>query len=117
MEEKKNSVIRFRCTSSERKKIESMAKPYGSISKFLLSTVLTDKKVIIEPKTFLKGMDELTISINRVGNNINQIAKYLNATKDINNFTLLNELLNVYSEFNAILNKVDVKIENIYKNI
>jgi hypothetical protein len=55
---------------------------YGSTSKFMLSTVLSDKKVIIDPYTFLKGMDELTLSINRVGNNVNQIAKHLHATKE-----------------------------------
>jgi hypothetical protein len=116
MVEKKESVIRFRCTASERKKIERMAKPYGSISKFMLSTVLSDKKVIIDPYTFLKGMDELTLSINRVGNNINQIAKYFHATKDTTNFGVMQELLNLYSEYNAILHKVKVKIDDIYKD-
>ena len=117
MKENKKSVIRFRCTASERKRIERMAEPFGSLSNFLLSTILSDRKVIIEPKVFLKGIDELTISINRVGNNINQIAKYINATKDINNYSLLEELLNIYSEYNAILQKVNIKIDNLYKDI
>jgi len=117
MAEKRDTVVRFRCTQSQRKKIERMAKPYGSISKFILTTILTDKKMIIEPKEFLQGMDELTLAVNRVGNNINQIARFLNTTKDINNYELLREWFDLFSEYNKILNKVDLKYEDIFQKM
>jgi hypothetical protein len=32
-------------------------------------------------------MDDLTVAINRAGNNINQIARFINTTKDIQNYS------------------------------
>jgi len=115
MAENKVSIVHFRCTASERKQIERMAEPFGSLSNFLLTVILTDKKVIIDPKTFLKGMDELTVAINRVGNNVNQIAKYANAYKEINP-VLMQEWLEILSEYNSILNTVEKKLDNIFKH-
>jgi len=114
MKENRVSRIEIRCTQSERRKIERMAKPYGSMSKFILSVVLTDKKVIIEPKAFFSGMKELSTEVNRVGNNINQIARFINTTKDVNNYELMREWFEIFSKYNEILNRVDLRYEEIF---
>ena len=61
-------------------------------------------------------MDELTVSINRVGNNINQIARVINTTKDVNNYALMQNWLKIFSEYNLVLNTVYSVIMKLYRD-
>jgi DNA-binding ferritin-like protein len=117
MKENKTRWIHVRLTEAEYRTISKMAKPYGTITKFVRQYLLSDKKAVIDSKTFLQGMNELSVEVNRVGNNINQIAKFYNTMKDMDNYTLMREWLDVFSEYNLILNKVDLKYEEIFKKM
>jgi len=117
MKENKTKWIHVRLTESEYRKISRMATPYGTITKFVRQYLLSGQKSVIDSKTFLKGMKELSVEVNRVGNNINQVAKFINTTKDIDNYALMREWLNIFSEYNLILNKVDLKYEEIFKKM
>ena len=116
MRENKTELIKFRCTKRERRKIERMAEKFGSISKFLLYYVISEKKTIIEPKTFLEGMNNLTIAVNRVGNNINQISRLINTYKDTNDYSLMQRWFELFSEYNSVIYKVYDVILKLYND-
>jgi hypothetical protein len=107
--------VTLRFTKTEYKKLERMAKPFGSMSKFIRTHLLSDKKTIIEPKAFLKGTSELSISINRAGNNINQIARLLNTTKDMNNPVLMKEWFILFEEYSSISKRVEKYFDDIFR--
>jgi uncharacterized protein YukE len=114
MKEKKTKVIRFRCSEVDHKKIERMAKPYGSISKLLREILFSKKCVFIDPQTFLQGMNPLTTAINKVGNNVNQIAKFINTTKNVTDYDLLQQWFTSFSEYKDILREVREEIKKTY---
>jgi hypothetical protein len=110
----KDSVVRFRCSESDYKRIKQLSKPYGSMSNFIRKIIFSDKKVFIDPKTFIQGIDALTTSVNRAGNNVNQIAKFYNITKDVNNYALTREWLDLFAQYNETLREVNRKIEELF---
>jgi hypothetical protein len=114
MKENLTKYLHVRLNENEHKKIEQLAKPYGSISKFLRSYLFSGKTVLIDPKSFIKGMNDLTIAVNRVGNNVNQIARFFNSTKDFENYPLMREWLDLFTEYNNLLLEVKKKLDNIY---
>jgi soluble cytochrome b562 len=114
MKKSMTMVVRFRCTPEEYNKIVKMAKPYGSMSKLLRECLFSKKHVFIDPKTFLHGMDALTTAMNRVGNNVNQIAKFVNATKDVNDYALMQQWFEHFTEYKNILRNVRVVIQKFY---
>jgi len=87
---------------------------FNTISDYVRNYLFSDKKNLIDPKAYLKGMNELTVSVNRVGNNINQIAKYINSTKSISNTPLIKEYNQLFSAYLNLLTEVNKQIENVY---
>jgi hypothetical protein len=110
----KTKRIFFRCTEAEYSKIERMAKPYGSISKLLRECLFSKKRVFIDPQSFLQGMNALTTAVNRVGNNVNQIAHFLNITNDVNDYTLMQQWITSFAEYKDILREVRTEIKKTY---
>jgi len=108
--------VTLRFTKTEYKRLENMAKPFGTMSKFIRTHIFSDKKTIIEPKAFLKGIGELSKSINRIGNNINQIARLLNTTKDVNNPMLMKEWFVLFEEYSNIAKRVEQYFDDIFRN-
>ena len=117
MKDNLTKYLHVRLTEEEYNKLIEMAEPYGSVSKFLRSYIFSGKTVLIDPKTFLKGMNELTVAINRAGNNINQIARFINSTKDLENYTLMKDWIDLFAEYNNLLLEVKKKIDTIYKTV
>ena len=69
----KNQKINIRLTESEKMKIEEKSKMYNmTISKFIISSCLKDKIVIIN------GLDKIDTELRRIGNNINQLTRLAN---------------------------------------
>ena len=69
----KDKKINIRLTESEKKKIEEKAKKCSmTISKFIISSCLKDKIVIVN------GLDKVNIELRRIGNNINQLTRLAN---------------------------------------
>lgn len=69
----KDNKINIRLTESEKKKIKEKAKKCSmTISKFIISSCLKDKIVIVN------GLDKVNIELRRIGNNINQLTRLAN---------------------------------------
>ena len=69
----KDKKINIRLTVQEKNLIEKKANNYNmTITKFILSSCLKDKIVIIN------GLDKVDSELRRIGNNINQLTKLAN---------------------------------------
>ena len=69
----KDKKINIRLTEQEKNLIEKKANKCNmTITKFILSSCLKDKIVIIN------GLDKIGIELRRIGNNINQLTKLAN---------------------------------------
>ena len=69
----KDKKINIRLTEKEKNIIESKAKKLNmTITKFIISSCLKDKIVIIN------GLDNIDTELRRIGNNINQLTRLAN---------------------------------------
>lgn len=69
----KNKKINIRLTEQEKNLIEKKANKCNmTITKFILSSCLKDKIIIIN------GLDKIDVELRRIGNNINQLTKLAN---------------------------------------
>lgn len=69
----KDKKINIRLTEKEKSIIESKAKKLNmTITKFIISSCLKDKIVIIN------GLDKIDTELRRIGNNINQLTRLAN---------------------------------------
>ena len=72
--EPKTEILRTRVSPEEREKIEYKAlSSYRTVSHYLRDTALDNPIVIIN------GVDELADELRRIGNNLNQITRAVNA--------------------------------------
>ena len=103
MEEKRNKTIRFRVNDSEYNLINDKAS--GSVSDWLRSLALEQK-----PKRKAKPIDpKLIYELNKIGSNINQIAKHLNQISDNNSdkAKLLFAFIAIEDQLKALREKYD----------
>lgn len=77
-EKNKTARVYFRVTDDEKKLISERAKAAGmSMSKYILT--ISERKRLINPEPIVR----LLIEINRIGNNINQIARVANSERSV----------------------------------
>ena len=102
-DEKRNKTIRFRVNDSEYDSIAERAN--GSVPDWLRSLALEQK-----PKRKPKPINpELIYELNKIGANINQIAKHLNiiADSDADKIKLLMAFVGVEDQLKALRQKYD----------
>ena len=98
--ENKNCIISFRVTSEARKWIEGHS--YGNyrlISNFVRDCVFKKDIVIIN------GLDEFSAELRRIGNNVNQLTRAVNAgfVSQINLTETRKELEKIWQSLNSLL--------------
>ena len=72
--EPKTEILRTRVSHEEREQIESKAlSSYRTVSRYLRDVAL-DKPIVI-----VQGIDDLVDELRRIGNNLNQITRAVNA--------------------------------------
>ena len=72
--EAQSEILRFRVTPAERERIENKAySSYRIVSKYLRDCALEKEIFVVE------GVDSLAQELRRIGTNLNQIAKAVNA--------------------------------------
>ena len=96
----KSSIIAFRVTPEERAWIEKHS--YGNyrrISDFVRDCVF-EKDIVI-----VKGLDEFSAELRRIGNNVNQLARAVNAgyVSQINLTETRKELEKIWQSLNLLL--------------
>lgn len=98
--ENKNCIISFRVTPEEKKWIEDHS--YGNyrlISDFVRDCVFKKDIVIIN------GLDEFSAELRRIGNNVNQLTRAVNAgfVSQINLTETRKELEKIWQSLNSLL--------------
>jgi len=88
VEEHRTNIVKVRLTDSELSLIQEK-NPYASVSRFMReSTLGTIHQTNEKPKQkYLNSQKNLLIELSRIGTNVNQIAKAVNAdVKNLNDF-------------------------------
>ena len=101
--ETKTSIIPFRVTPEERAWIEEQS--YGNyrlISDFIRDCVF-EKDIVI-----INGLDEFSAELRRIGNNVNQLTRAVNAgyVSQINLTETRKELEKIWQSLNSLLQDV-----------
>ena len=98
----RNQTIKIRVTDDELAKMKSRADDL-SLSEFVRVVALDEP---MPPRKVIQKCDpELIRAVNRIGNNINQIAKQVNAGRELDNALLL-ALLNLQTSLDDAVTKV-----------
>lgn len=98
----KDKKINIRLTEQEKNLIEKKASKCNmTITKFILSSCLKDKIVIIN------GLDKVDSELRRIGNNINQLTKLANegAIKTIDLKEIRMEVINIWQLLKQLAQK------------
>lgn len=98
----KDKKINIRLTEQEKNLIEKKANKCDmTITKFILSSCLKDKIVVIN------GLDKIDVELRRIGNNINQLTKLTNegVITTINLKELRMEVINIWQLLKQLAQK------------
>lgn len=96
---KRTEPIKFRVYESEKKIIDEKAKRLGlDRSKYLRKVSLQEPLIIID----MSKIDKLIYEVNKIGVNINQIAKYANG----HNVLYKNDIKEIKESLNSIWEKI-----------
>ncbi len=105
--EKKEKKVVIRLTNTEYKKLKELSEIKGvTISDLIRNSVFANIKVekVNEFQKLLKkceSLKELVKELNRIGVNLNQVARYCNSIKDVDE-KVLNLLLAYFEELKSI---------------
>lgn len=79
--EKKEAEIKIRCTKSEKEEIFRKAKEAGfnKTSDFVRERTINDSKIVLDASNFIECLMNLHKESGKIGINLNQIAKAINA--------------------------------------
>ncbi|MCD8214089.1 MAG: MobC family plasmid mobilization relaxosome protein [Clostridiales bacterium] len=105
---KKSEILHIRLTAEEKEAIKEKMKTVGmtNMSKFVRLALEVNPVVSLD----MNGIYKLAYEVNRIGNNINQIAKHVNTTRNL----YKNELDNIANELhqlNHFINLIKEKIQ------
>ena len=105
MSEIKNKTISFRLTPTEKEKLNSLVKEYQvkNISDFIRQVILTGKFKTTQAQ---QNYERLLYEINKIGNNINQIAKLCNINKNVD-IKVLEQLAKIEEELSILLEECE----------
>ena len=107
MKENKEKQINLRLTSSEFEQLEEIALSKKITKSELILNLVFDKKV---SKSVAKDLSKVIQSQNKIGNNLNQIARVLNTAK-LENCLEKIDYKNIIDQLEIMENQ----LENIYK--
>lgn len=100
----RTELIRIRCTAEEKEAIKKLASEYGiDVSSFMRGKVFEKEISMINAVEFLAIYKESVHELKKIGNNINQLARYANYAKNAGQFPL-----ELYSELNKYLEELTV---------
>ena len=101
MKEKKEKYITIRCTPSQKKKVLSEAENLGmKHSKYALEKLLSSSENVVGEIEEKRIREDVKYELRKIGNNINQIAKFYNSNTDKSPYLKAKdrEILNMLNE-------------------
>ena len=116
---KRDRIVKVRLTNLEYEELTKASKSSKCMSDYFRQRVFRKGVGLIDPKEFIRSMDEICLEMKRIGNNINQLARYVNIHKEEVNQEVLNEVekkmadyVNIHKEEvnQEVLNEVEKKM-------
>ena len=99
----KKKILSCRVTPEQREKIEEKAySSYRTPSMYLRDCAL-DKKIVV-----INGVDELTVELRRIGNNLNQLTRAVNSgfAYEVDLRETREEVARIWQSLNSLLQEV-----------
>lgn len=116
-ENRKQCRFQFRCTENEKAFLEGTSKQLGykSVTEYILESSLFLSINHIE----LNYLSDFTVSINRLNNNINQIARNLNKlmNEDSVDIKILNDAKDSLAAYQIVLKDIELMNEKLQRKI
>lgn len=101
METNRNKRLWIRLNDREYERLIADSAKYKSLSDYIRQRLFNSG--VMSPADYLKYMDDICLELKRIGNNINQIAKYVNQHRDEAQTEVLKEIEN------ALLQHIDAE--------
>ena len=107
-ENKRNRIVKVRLTKLEYEELTKASKSSKCMSDYFRQRGFRKGVGLIDPKEFIRSMDEICLEMKRIGNNINQLARYVNIHKEETNQDILNEVERRMAEYVIMQDKLNV---------
>lgn len=89
------------------------SKNHKSYADYMRRCLFSKGKELLNPIEFIRAIDEVTIEMKRIGNNINQFAKYANQRSSVNEDHIIEE----YNKLLTKYIKVEKRLEILYRKL
>ncbi len=100
--------MKVRLTNLEYEELTKASKSSKCMSDYFRQRVFRKGVGLIDPKEFIRSMDEICLEMKRIGNNINQLARYVNIHKEEVNQEVLNEVEKKMADYVIMQDKLNV---------
>ena len=105
---KRDRIVKVRLTNLEYEELTKASKSSKCMSDYFRQRVFRKGVGLIDPKEFIRSMDEICLEMKRIGNNINQLARYVNIHKEEVNQEVLNEVEKKMADYVIMQDKLNV---------
>ena len=105
---KRDRIVKVRFTNLEYEELTKASKSSTCMSDYFRQRVFRIGAGLIDPKEFIRSMDEICLEMKRIGNNINQLARYVNIHKEEVNQEVLNEVEKKMADYVIMQDKLNV---------
>lgn len=114
METNRNRRLWIRLNDKEYERLMKDSANYRSLSDYMRQKLFNTG--VMSPVEYIKIMDEICLELKRIGNNINQIAKYVNQHKESINSDIMREIENALSQHVEVEKKLNVTWRKLMNN-
>lgn len=114
METNRNRRLWIRLNDKEYERLMKDSANYRSLSDYMRQKLFNTG--VMSPVEYIKIMDEICLELKRIGNNINQIAKYVNQHKESINSDIMREIENAISQHVEVEKKLNVTWRKLMNN-
>ena len=105
---KRDRIVKVRLTNLEYEELTKASKSSKCMSDYFRQRVFRKGVGLIDPKEIIRSMDEICLEMKRIGNNINQLARYVNIHKEEVNQEVLNEVEKKMADYVIMQDKLNV---------
>ena len=114
---KRTKRLELRLTEKEYSRLVEEAKNYQSLADYIRMRTFSNGVALIDPKEFIRVMDDILSEMKRVGNNINQFAKYVNTVGNVTPENVIREFDKELDNYMKLEDKLNVTWRKIMKSV
>lgn len=108
MENRRTKIVKVRVTNLEYDKLVKDSSTSRCMSDYIRQRIFRHGMGLADPKEFIRSMDDVCLEMKRIGNNINQLAKYVNTHKDNISDSVIKEVEKQMVDYVLMQNKLNI---------